>query len=100
MGSLTLRGNSTYSGTTTISAGTLQIGNGTTGSLSTSSAVVNDANLLYGTTTTSGTYGLSSSTTGTGSLTGTAELLKLNGDITQSGNVSLSSCTNGVLYER
>jgi fibronectin-binding autotransporter adhesin len=100
LGSLTLRGNSTYSGTTTISAGTLQIGNGTTGSLSTSSAVVNDANLLYGTTTTSGTYGLSSSTTGTGSLTGTAELLKLNGDITQSGNVSLSSGTNGVLYER
>ncbi len=40
---LTLSNSNTYSGTTTISGGTLQLGNGNaTGSLSTSSAIVND----------------------------------------------------------
>ncbi|MEI8045049.1 MAG: autotransporter-associated beta strand repeat-containing protein, partial [Verrucomicrobiota bacterium] len=45
-GTVTLTGNNTYQGATTISAGTLQLGNGnSTGSLSTSSAIVNNANL-------------------------------------------------------
>lgn len=42
-GGLTLTGTNSYTGTTTISSGTLQIGNdGTTGSLSPSSTIVND----------------------------------------------------------
>lgn len=96
-GTTTLTGANTYSGTTTVSAGTLQISGA--GSLSTSSAVVNNANLIYGTTTASDTYGLSSSTTGTGSLTGTAQLMQLNGDITQ-GTVNLTSGTSGNTYQR
>jgi fibronectin-binding autotransporter adhesin len=94
-GTLTLTGSNTYTNATTVSAGTLQISGG--GSLSTSSAVVNNANLIYGTTIASDTYGLSSSTTGTGTLTGTAKLLQLNGNITQ-GSVNLTSGTNGSLY--
>jgi fibronectin-binding autotransporter adhesin len=45
-GTLTLSGTNTYTGATTIGAGTLQLGNGgTTGSLSTSSAITDNANL-------------------------------------------------------
>jgi fibronectin-binding autotransporter adhesin len=97
-GKLTLTGANTYTDPTTVSGGTLQISDG--GSLSTSSAVVNDANLIYGTNISTYTYGLSSSITGTGNLTGTAKLLQLNGDITQSGDVSLTSDTIGGLYEK
>ena len=97
-GTMILTGANTYNGVTTISAGTLQIGNGTTGSLSTSSAVVNNANLIYGTTVSTGTLALASSITGTGNLTGTAKLLSLNGNITQSGNVNLTGATAGGLY--
>jgi autotransporter-associated beta strand protein len=44
-GTLALSGANSYTGTTTISTGTLQLGNGgTTGSLSTSSAIVDNAN--------------------------------------------------------
>lgn len=47
-GQLTLSGASTYTGATIISAGTLQIGNGgTSGSLSTSSAITNNATLVF-----------------------------------------------------
>jgi fibronectin-binding autotransporter adhesin len=47
-GKLVIKGNASYTGTTTISAGTLQIGNGgTTGTLSTSSAIVDNANLTF-----------------------------------------------------
>jgi fibronectin-binding autotransporter adhesin len=94
-GTAILTNTNTHTGNTTVSAGTLQISGG--GSLSTSSAVVNNANLNYGTTIASDTYGLSSSTTGTGTLTGTAKLLQLNGDITQ-GTVNLTSGTSGSLY--
>ena len=96
-GTQTLTGANTYTGDTTVSGGTLQISGA--GSLSTSSAVVNNANLIYGTTIASDTYGLSSSTTGTGTLTGTAQLIQLNGDITQ-GTVNLTSGTSGTLHEQ
>jgi fibronectin-binding autotransporter adhesin len=47
-GTLTLTGANDYTGITTISAGTLRIGNGgTTGSLSTSSSIVSDATLVF-----------------------------------------------------
>jgi autotransporter-associated beta strand protein len=43
-----LSGNNTYTGATTISAGTLQIGaNGTSGTLSTSSAITNNGTLVF-----------------------------------------------------
>jgi len=70
-GTLTLNGTNSYTGTTTISAGTLQLGNGgTTGSLSTSSAIVNNANLTFArsNTITQGTD-FANSISGTGSLT-------------------------------
>jgi autotransporter-associated beta strand protein len=47
-GKLVIKGNASYTGTTTINAGTLQIGNGgTTGTLSTGSAIVDNANLTF-----------------------------------------------------
>lgn len=47
-GKLVLSGTNDYTGTTTISAGTLQIGNGgTTGSLSASSAITNNGTLTF-----------------------------------------------------
>ncbi len=50
-GTLVLSGNNTYNGATTISAGTLQIGNGgTTGSLNTSSTITDNANLVFNNT--------------------------------------------------
>ncbi|MFT3787329.1 MAG: autotransporter-associated beta strand repeat-containing protein [Tepidisphaeraceae bacterium] len=47
-GTLTLTGSSAYTGLTTVSAGTLQIGNGgTTGSIANTASVVNDASLVF-----------------------------------------------------
>jgi autotransporter-associated beta strand protein len=69
---LTLSGANTYNGQTTISAGTLQIGAGsTTGKLSASSAIVNNSNLTINRSdaVTQGTDFSSAAITGTGSLT-------------------------------
>jgi len=49
-GTLILSGTNTYTGPTTVTAGTLQIGDGTTGSIATSSSVTNNANLNFLTT--------------------------------------------------
>src|SRR5207237_1464727 len=71
-GALTLSGTNTYTGATTISAGTLQLGNaGTTGSLSTSSAIIDNANFTINRTNavTQGTNFSGSAITGTGSFT-------------------------------
>ena len=49
-GTLTLSASNTYTGVTTISVGTLQIGDGTTdGSIASSSIIVNNASLVYNT---------------------------------------------------
>lgn len=71
-GTLTLTQANTYTGTTTVSAGALQLGNGgTTGSLSTSSAIVNNASLIINRSNamTQGTDFSGAAITGTGSLT-------------------------------
>lgn len=69
---LTLSGTNTYTGATMISAGTLQLGNGaTTGSLSTSSVIVDNANFTINrsNTVTQGTDFSGSAITGSGSFT-------------------------------
>ncbi|MEK7951172.1 beta strand repeat-containing protein [Luteolibacter soli] len=68
-GTTTLTGANTYTGNTTISAGTLQIGNGgATGSLSTSSAIIANGTLAFNQsdTVTQGTDFSGSAITGTG----------------------------------
>ena len=90
-GTMVLAGNNNYTGTTTISNGTLQVGNGdTTGSLGTG-AVVDNANLVFnlsGTTTAPGVI------SGTGNLsqvgTGTTILAANN---TYSGTTTISGGT-------
>jgi len=93
-GTTTLSGSNTYTGATTISAGTLQIGNGgTTGSLSTSSSIVNNGVLAFNRsdTITQGTD-FNSVISGTGSLTlsGTGNLV-LTGANTYSGSTTISA---------
>jgi fibronectin-binding autotransporter adhesin len=71
-GKLVIAGASDYTGTTTISGGILQLGNGSTaGSLSASSAIVNNANLTIdrSNAVTQGTDFSSAAITGTGSFT-------------------------------
>lgn len=66
-GTLILTGNNGYTGATTITAGTLQIGNGgATGAISGSSAVTNNSNLVVNT---SNSFALGSSLAGTGTIT-------------------------------
>jgi fibronectin-binding autotransporter adhesin len=96
-GTLTLSGANTYTGATTISAGTLQIGNGgTAGSLSTSSAITNNATLAFNrsNTITQGTD-FNSVISGTGALTQAGSgTLVLNGTNSYSG---VTTAAAGVL---
>lgn len=95
-GTMTLTAASSYTGATTISAGTLQIGNGTTdGNISTSSGITNNGNLAYNLV---GTHTYANAITGTGSLTKTgAGALTLSGANNYSGATSL---TGGALSLR
>ena len=95
-GTFILSGANTYTGATTISAGTLQIGNGgTTGSLSPSSAITNNAALVFNraNTITQGTD-FASTIGGTGTVTqaGTGTLV-LSGSNSYGGVTNVNSGT-------
>ncbi len=92
---LTLTGTNTYTGVTTISAGTLSIGNGTTdGSIATSAGITNNAALIYNLVG-ARTYGNVISGTGTLTKSG-AGALTLSGANTFSGGLTLSAGTLNV----
>jgi autotransporter-associated beta strand protein len=96
IGNATLAGNNAYIGATTISAGTLQIGAGsTTGSLSTSSAITNNGTLAFNRTNTitQGTD-FASVISGTGNLiqAGSGNLV-LSGNNTYTGSTTISAGT-------
>lgn len=92
-GTLTLTGANSYTGTTTVTAGTLQIGDGTTnGNISASTAVINNATLAVNTGGTPGTaytFGASVSGTGTFEKRGTGQFVLLTGAISNTGGVSV-----------
>jgi autotransporter-associated beta strand protein len=97
-GTLLLTSNNTYSGATVINAGTLQIGaGGTSGGLSTSSAITNNGTLVFNRSNAivQGTNFSSAAISGTGSLTLNLGTLTLNGSNTYSGGTTL---TNGTIY--
>ncbi len=88
-GTLVLTGDNTYQGTTTVTAGTLQIGDGTTdGSISSSSGITNNATLVYNLI---GSQSYNNAIGGTGSLTksGTGTLT-LGGSNTYTGLTTVS----------
>ena len=95
-GTLALTGANAYTGTTTINAGTINVGNGgASGSLGTGAIVDNSALIfnLNGTTASLPAAGV----TGTGTLAVTADTIVLNGNVTTGGNQSYSStAANGV----
>ena len=90
-----LTGNNTYTGNTTISQGTLQIGNGgTSGSLASSSAITNNATLAFNR---SDTFTVSNNIGGTGSLTKEgAGTMILSGAKTYTGTTTVSAGTLAV----
>jgi autotransporter-associated beta strand protein len=91
---LTLTNSSSYTGVTTISAGTLQLGDGTTGhdgALTASSGIVNNAALVYNLFN-GGTYGGVISGTGTVTVLGTGTQI-LTGANTYSGTTTMSGGT-------
>ena len=91
-GRVVLTGNNTYSGTTTIAAGSLQIGDGTTdGGIASSSAITNNGALVFNTAS---SHSYANVISGTGSLTkegpGTCTL---SGDNTFTGAIAVSGGT-------
>ncbi len=95
---LRLTGFNTYTGATTVGSGaTLTIGNGSgSGSATATSGIANSGALVYDAGS-SGTAGLVA-ITGSGSLTASGRVLRLNGDITQGSAVSLTQLGSGGAY--
>jgi len=92
---LSVTGANTYSGTTTISAGTLQVGNGGTSGTLGSGAVVNNSSLVFNR---SDNYGgsISNAISGSGSLTVMGGSLTLSASNTYSGLTTVSGGTLAV----
>jgi filamentous hemagglutinin family protein len=88
-GTQILTGASTYSGTTTVNTGTLQVGNGgTTGSIGNGN-ITNNANLVFNR---SNAITLANIINGSGNLTATSgNNLTLNGAVSQGGNILLTA---------
>ena len=87
---LTLSGSNTYTGPTTISAGTLQVGNGSSGSINGTSGVADNGTLAFDLA--SGTTTFAQSISGTGSLRQAASnVLCLTGNNTYSGSTTITS---------
>ena len=90
-GTMVLSGNNTYSGVTTISAGTLQVGNGGTSGALGSGAVVNNGALVFNR---SDSLSLGSAVSGSGSLRKLgANTLTLTGNHTFSGSTTIEAGT-------
>jgi fibronectin-binding autotransporter adhesin len=91
-GRLVLTGDNTYQGATTVTAGTLQIGDGTTdGSISASSGITNNATLAYNLV---GSQSYANAIGGTGSLTKAgAGSLTLGGNNIYTGATTVSAGT-------
>ena len=88
-GTLVLSGNNTYTGATIINSGTLQIGNnGTSGTLSTSSAITNNGTLVFNRSNT-----ITQGTDFASVISGTGNLTVASGNST-SGIVNLGSSNN------
>jgi autotransporter-associated beta strand protein len=90
-GTTTLTGANTYTGPTTVSAGTLQVGNGATGSLASGTAVtVNAGATLALDLPTASTFSNTLTDNGHVTATGAGSIFTLSSTITGAGNFSLS----------
>jgi autotransporter-associated beta strand protein len=90
-----LRGTNTYTGTTTVTAGTLQVGNGgTTGSLGTGS-IVNNGTLAYNFGTSTRIALPSSTYSGTGNLTVNSGSALFSGNLSIGGVLTFNTTSGG-----